>query len=266
MKIAIIKAPIKNAEINHYVREYYPLDMAYLGTYLKENNVEIILIDAVIEDLSINGVIQRLKDEKIDIAGFTTSLDMFTSATAMMNDVRDAINAVKKQLGIKTFVYGFHSTAIPEQTLQEIEGLDFVVMAEPELTVLEVMQKGANEQVAGLVLRKDSQIIKTAPRVLISNLDILPIPDRELLPMKKYQSRPISPPEGQIIFGRGCPFQCIFCSPHVMYGYKHRTRSPENVIKEIKFLQDKYKTSFGRLNTFALFDLWNICFQVEEII
>ena len=137
MKIAIIKAPIKDAQIKHYIREYYPLDMAYLGTYLKENKIEVILIDAVIEDLTINDVIERLKNEKVSIAGFTTSLDMFTSATAMMNDVRDAINAVKQQLNIPTFAYGFHAAALPEQTLQEIKGLDFVIMAEPELTLLE---------------------------------------------------------------------------------------------------------------------------------
>ncbi|MBS3136900.1 radical SAM protein [Candidatus Woesearchaeota archaeon] len=252
MKIAIIKAPIKDAQIKHYIREYYPLDMAYLGTYLKENKIEVILIDAVIEDLTINDVIERLKNEKVSIAGFTTSLDMFTSATAMMNDVRDAINAVKQQLNIPTFAYGFHAAALPEQTLQEIKGLDFVIMAEPELTLLEFAQKdlisykGFNaddeqlQNIQGLAFRKEGKFFKTIPRQMIQNLDILPIPDRELLPMKKYQSRPISPPEGQIIFGRGCPFQCIFCSPHVLYGYKHRTRSPENMIKEIKMLQEKY--------------------------
>ncbi|MBI5393409.1 radical SAM protein [Candidatus Woesearchaeota archaeon] len=252
MKIAIMKAPIKDSQIKHYVREYYPLDMAYLGTYLTENKIEVILIDAVIEDLTINDIIERLKNEKVDMVGFTTSLDMFTSATAMMNDVRDAINAVKLQLNIPTFVYGFHATALPEQTLQEIEGLDLVIMAEPELTLLEVAQKALisekgfdtnNEElqkIQSLAFKKDGEFIKTIPRQMIANLDILPIPNRELLPMKKYQSRPISPPEGQIIFGRGCPFQCIFCAPHVLYGYKHRTRSPENVITEIKALQEKY--------------------------
>ncbi len=250
MKVALIKTPIKDEMIRRYVAEYYPLDLVYIGTYLKENKIEVILIDAVIEELNINQVIERLKKENVTMVGFTTSLDMFTSATPMMNDVRDAINAIKMQLNIPTFVYGFHATALPEQTMQEIEGLDFVVLAEPELTVLEVAQKGfTNESILGIAFKKDGKFTKNLPRPMMTNLDILPFPDRDLLPMHKYQTRPISPPEGQLIFGRGCPFQCIFCAPHVVYGYKHRTRSPANVINEMKMLKEKYHVkNFGLMD------------------
>jgi len=43
-----------------------------------------------------------------------------------------------------------------------------------------------------------------------------------------------------IITSRGCPFSCIFCSSSQLFGKIWRARSPENVIKEIKLLKNKY--------------------------
>ena len=46
-----------------------------------------------------------------------------------------------------------------------------------------------------------------------------------------------------LITSRGCPFSCRFCSIHPVYGRKWRARSPENVIKEMKFWYDQYKVT-----------------------
>lgn len=41
-----------------------------------------------------------------------------------------------------------------------------------------------------------------------------------------------------IFTSRGCPFHCIYC--HNIFGKRYRTRSPENVLAEIKTLIEKY--------------------------
>jgi radical SAM superfamily enzyme YgiQ (UPF0313 family) len=43
-------------------------------------------------------------------------------------------------------------------------------------------------------------------------------------------------PVTEIISSRGCPFNCIFCSIHTVWGRKWRARSSGNVVDEIEML------------------------------
>ena len=43
-----------------------------------------------------------------------------------------------------------------------------------------------------------------------------------------------------MITSRGCPYNCVFCSIHVVMGKKWRGRSPENVVDEIEQLVHTY--------------------------
>ena len=85
----------------------------------------------------------------------------------------------------------------------------------------------------------------TGKRPLIENLDDLPWPSREFLPMNKYYDCPggIPTPSLQIHSSRGCPFQCVFCAwPQIMYGdNSYRTRNPVDVVNEIENCLKKYQ-------------------------
>jgi len=45
-----------------------------------------------------------------------------------------------------------------------------------------------------------------------------------------------------MITSRGCPFRCCFCDSSRLFGGCRRTRSPENVLEEIKIIREEYKT------------------------
>ena len=79
-------------------------------------------------------------------------------------------------------------------------------------------------------------------RELIKDLDSLPWPARDLLPMEKYSGTlvPRKHPETQIMGMRGCPFKCAFCSSAI-FGKTMRFRNPLNVVDEVEFLIKKYK-------------------------
>jgi radical SAM superfamily enzyme YgiQ (UPF0313 family) len=81
------------------------------------------------------------------------------------------------------------------------------------------------------------------PRPLIQNLDALPFPARDLLPMDKYIPLPNQykrKPVANLMALRGCPYQCTFCSANAVFGCSLRMRSAQRVYDEIKQLVDTY--------------------------
>ncbi len=57
-----------------------------------------------------------------------------------------------------------------------------------------------------------------------------PVPRFDLLPVDRYQTMSLQ-------FSRGCPFRCEFCDIIVMFGRRPRTKSPEQVGRELDALR-----------------------------
>ena len=85
--------------------------------------------------------------------------------------------------------------------------------------------------IPGIAFKEGGQIITTAQRPFIQDLDALPLPARHLLPMSRYQALgyPVS-----IITSRGCPNHCIFCLGRRIVGQKVRFRSASHIADEIE--------------------------------
>ncbi len=84
-------------------------------------------------------------------------------------------------------------------------------------------------------MKKIENVIVNEGRPFIQNLDDLPMPAHDLLPLKKYRM----PFFGQytfIVAGRGCPYKCIFCRQNVMWKSVVRMRSSDSILREIKYL------------------------------
>ena len=72
----------------------------------------------------------------------------------------------------------------------------------------------------------------------IKNLDFLPFPARDLVPMGRYEDF------GTIMTSRGCPFNCLFCNSRKFWQQKYRSRSVINIYKELEELVNKYKKKY----------------------
>jgi len=93
--------------------------------------------------------------------------------------------------------------------------------------------------VKGLVWRDAGSGVRVNPdRPFIRNLDDLPLPLHHLLPWDRYRAPGIKGPYTFVVPSRGCPAGCRFCIKHVSYGNAVRTRSPDNVLAELKLLWD----------------------------
>lgn len=137
-----------------------------------------------------------------------------------------------------TAIGGPHVTFALEETLFQSRWIDAIVIGEGERTLVELARAVAEDKdihlVPGIAFVDGGTVVKTSPQAPIENLDQLPLPARELLPMARY--RALGTP-CTVITSRGCPFSCIFCSGRRMFGPKVRFRSPGLVVDEIEKLQ-----------------------------
>jgi radical SAM superfamily enzyme YgiQ (UPF0313 family) len=189
------------------------------------------------------------------------------TAPTLENDMYGCFLA--RSRGAKTIAFGTHITPIPRETLESYPALDYGLVGEPELTLrdlldhLEMKIESRSPQlqklfaghdpayhpalgedgrvdlaaIKGLVWRDDSRIIVNAPRPFINDLDLLPIPAHELLPLECYRMPLIKGPFTFIVTSRGCPAGCTFCIKHVNYQYTVRLRSPALLVEEIRQLK-----------------------------
>jgi len=124
--------------------------------------------------------------------------------------------------------------------------VDIVVRYEGERAICEIcdaLDRGRKlENVKGISFRHDNRVFSTPLRHRIENLDSIPFPAFHLLePSIEHYIGEGKEKGFPIITTRGCPFNCIFCSTAALHGRKYRTRSANNVLDEMEFVQDKYK-------------------------
>ncbi|MGD2148308.1 MAG: cobalamin-dependent protein, partial [Anaerolineae bacterium] len=87
-------------------------------------------------------------------------------------------------------------------------------------------------RIKGLVWRNGGDIVVNPDRPFIQELDDLPLPRHDLLPLAEYRAPLVGGPYAFVVTSRGCPGGCRFCIKHVSYGDSVRFRSPENVLEE----------------------------------
>jgi anaerobic magnesium-protoporphyrin IX monomethyl ester cyclase len=159
-----------------------------------------------------------------------------------------AVEVVKNWNG-RCFVVvgGPYATDAPRDVLWN-DSVDCVVIGEGEITVQELVERLLKEQpiagIPGIAYRRGGEITQTESRNPIFELDSLPFPDYSLIDFDAFTNRyltfssKIYKPHANILTTRGCPFRCMYC--HNIHGKKFRTRSPENVLSEIRSLYEEY--------------------------
>ncbi len=215
--------------------------------------------------------------ERMSWAEFTSELDRLkpsfyltqVTAPTLENDMFGCFLA--RARGARTIAFGTHVTPIPRETMRAYPALDFALVGEPDLTLRDLLDhlQGKIEErspeirtlfdahdpaykpaldedgsprlegIKGLCWRKDGEIVLNYPRPFLPNLDDMPMPMHELLPLKKYRMPLIKGPFTFIVTSRGCPAGCTYCIKHVSYQYGTRLRSPELLVEEMWSLKQR---------------------------
>jgi radical SAM superfamily enzyme YgiQ (UPF0313 family) len=143
-------------------------------------------------------------------------------------------------------VGGMHATKAVKSILEN-PAIDFVCRGEGEAIIADVAIE-LSSAIPGIICRENANATGSAP--LIYDLDTIPHPAWHLLNMKEYVFGATSRAKNlesieedgaaTIVTTRGCPFHCTFCASWTVHGREMRYRSKENVLEELKILNERY--------------------------
>ena len=182
-------------------------------------------------------------------------------SSTLYNDMYGTL--IAKSIGSTTITMGCHVTDLTEETLRNFPTLDFIMRKEPEITFRELIPildaSGDLAAVKGLAFRQDGRVVINEDRPFLDDLDELPIPRHDLLPLDKYWMPFTGNRFDFVLQSRGCPYKCIFCRQPIMWERKVRMRSPGRIIEELKLLQAlKVRSINFQSDTFTIDREWVI--------
>jgi len=136
---------------------------------------------------------------------------------------------------------GPHATHTSLETLAAHPEIDTVVLGEAEETLVELLDTlasgGSLGEVAGIAYRQGAELLRSAPRPAIRDLDALPTPGAQGgASIGVDYRRQLE----FVITSRGCPASCLFCSSPLFWGKGVRFRSPPSVVAELGLLRERF--------------------------
>ena len=136
---------------------------------------------------------------------------------------------------------GPHATILDEVILERFTCFDTIVRHEAEETILPLLHALEDRSFAGLagVSARGRLMVRRGPPAE-------PIADLDRLPMPAYTHHPVEElglESLRVEAGRGCPFQCTFCSTASFFGRKYRLKSAERLVEELDRLRARYGIS-----------------------
>ncbi len=218
-----------------------PLGLAYLAGILRREGVEVRILDLLMARYSPGMLRRELGEFRPDFVGATCSTINSKAASRVLR--------LSKEFdpGLVTLIGGPHASFVAPELIDKAPWIDAVVVGEGDQTVVDLVQTlsrgGDMAAVAGIAFRRDGRAVVNAPRPRIKDLDSLPLPARDLLPLSKYRALKVP---CTVITSRGCPFGCIFCSAPRMFGRGVRYRDPGLVVDEIEMIHREL--GFGEIN------------------
>lgn len=247
MKVLLINPPYNEvySEIKRVEGVNPPIGLAYLAAYLRANNIEVEILDAHALQIGLKELETKPVDyDVIGVSSMTPSLDSSLKVLRIVKKINPLC---------KTVMGGPHISAVPIETMNCHPEIDFAVIGEGERTILELVRAIQNEEVPinvnGIAYKKNGKIKLTPTRDFIENIDELPFPAYDLLPIDKYYQHlhhaslgknvPIKP-FMILCTTRGCPYNCSFCASEVIWHRRVRFRSAANVLSEIDILINEY--------------------------
>jgi anaerobic magnesium-protoporphyrin IX monomethyl ester cyclase len=225
---------------------YPPLGTLFAASLTRDNGFNVSFFDTMFAKAP-EEIIPAIQDKVPDF--FVIYDDGFNYLTKMcLTNMRNAAFEMIKYAKIKGCIVIVSSSDSTDHYKNYLEkGADFVLLGEAELTLVELIQSLNNNEkklhnIPGIAFWENGVPTKNEKRAVLKNLDLLPLPAWDLLNIATYRDLWIKN-KGyfsiNIATTRGCPYKCNWCAKPI-YGNRYNTRSPQNVIKEIKLLQQKF--------------------------
>ena len=263
----IFSSKTAGSQINYW----QPLGTLYVASSLIKAGHEVIFLNGAF--MTHSQILKKLLEFSPDVVGIYSTAFGWKKAMFTASEIRRVLKSPTLKKGgeggfdnVFIAVGGPYPIAMQEKCFEDSQDVDAVVTGEGEITLLEMLERISQgkslEGVEGVVFRDGDKIIKNPLRPLITDLDSLPFPARELLgdagdyipPPATYKRKPVA----VMMTSRGCNRKCLFCF-QIDKTRKSgiRFRGVENVMqeielclkqgyKEIKFIDDTLAADYER--------------------
>jgi radical SAM superfamily enzyme YgiQ (UPF0313 family) len=171
--------------------------------------------------------------ERPDAVGFTSLGCSFLFALNVSRLLK------RTEPDLPVLLGGPHATMLDRHILERYASFDVVVRHEADEilpAVLAALPNRAFEAIPGISWRGAKGAFRATPgRPIVEDLDRLP-----LLPYEHYPIAELGLDLLRVEAGRGCPFQCTFCSTATFFQRSFRLKSPARLVHELERLRDAY--------------------------
>ncbi len=262
MKILLVNPPYQTITSNYGVGHQVPLGLLMVGGPLMDAGHEVRLLDAESRRLSLQAIHDEVRRWSPDLVmtGHAGSTPAHPACIRMLG----AIKATSP--GVVTVYGGVYPTYHAERILAEESAVDVIIRGEGEATTLELVRelesggvasRGNLRRVAGLACRDGGEILLTAARPPIANLDGWRVGWELIEHWDDYGCFGMG--RAAIVqFSRGCPHRCTYCGQHGFW-VKWRHRDPASLADEVAWLHRTHGVNFITLadeNPTTLKDEW----------
>lgn len=234
-------------------KPYPPLATLFAAAHARATGHPVSLFDPML-DSDVSSFGRELDRRRPDVVVlYDDGFNWFTKmCLSRMREAAWAMIGEARKRGTPVVVSGHDAADEPEAYLRA--GGDFVIVGEGEMTLGDLLAaydqtggkvdawRDASISIPGLCLIHKGMPRRTPPRKLLRDLDALPLPAWDLVDVERYRSfwrRRHGYFSLNVVTTRGCPYLCNWCAKPV-YGNTYHTRSPENVVSELRLLRERY--------------------------
>ena len=202
---------------------YPPHTLATVAAVLRDAGHAVRAVDALVQEYAPR-----------DLAD-ADAVGVFISYASLDSDLA-FLAAMRAQTAARLIAFGPAMRFVGEQVLAGA-AVDAVLSGEAEGFFATLLRVASSDESIWRTPRlwtpADVQAVGCDADGFVQNLDALPLPAWEFLPVEKY-------PLLTVLSSRGCPDLCAYCPYTAAQGHRFRSRSAESVLDELTWLCQRF--------------------------
>ncbi len=226
MRIFLINPYCLEQRLTDYDIRVVPIGLYYIGAHLKENGHQVSILNWYDINQRLHEVRETFLQHRPEIIGISILHANRWGGIEIARIAKEILPDAKIVFG------GPGATFLYQHLMEHFPEVDYIIRGEGEETFLELAEcikdstSTAEEDIRGLVYRKDGRIACNPWREFITDIDTLPNPAAHFT----FQ---------HVVSSRGCPWNCTFCGSPTFWKRKVRFHSPEYFVNQLEMLHSR---------------------------